>query len=758
MATYFLDQIPTAEIDLTHEAMSEGPGLAFHYLPDMAGVSTVAIDDIIIIDAALSRRLYKGVVRTIEHSLSSEQVQVFCDSAASLIDGQVWDAVNEYYNMEDPICLPSLVEQTIADFFTIEFVGDVANWFTSYTIPASIADLQLPALATTRKGFMTCLKDILAKYPFIQFVVEYSPDHNALFPVGGLILLDTRAARSTHALAVGGATPRVLDFSLTQNGRDTAETVRVFARGHFVERFEFLQPDWAGGSRELIREENISIDGPTAEGGSIHLPEGHTFIRNLRLWSAGGIEIQQPPGHSIIGDTFRLWPGADYEINCETGEIRFLVPEDGEDWWWVHMNLGYVKETVGGSFGPFSNLEGAFYRRPIAFDNNHMKPTGFFFATQYDRIADDPYRTYTTEYPIADLRLEEVEVEEDDPDTPGETIWVKKIRKAPESITVFTPKYITEHSIFEEDDTKTPDAQGFFGDPTSAEHTAWKAVVTASRDHLKQPVDPSILEGYVKSHPVEQLAFLMTPKFLGGVVPAFDEVVRFYNEGDSGVTFEEGTVCVKLSKRQLISIPQWFDQPNQSRVQLAPGLRTDWATWPILVRYTSWHEVLEQRTNTRGSGRVYTAVANSSLRYDISTKGVTPEVLVDTIAYSTHTGLLPEPTLADYATELAAFLDDIYWEGSVVVHLDYDSVEDRWSVPYKVGDTITLTGNVSGVLTTFVGLINGLDYRNINGGTLTLTIGRREPLLHPLQRRQPRRTDIEGDNLTGPDLAGLQQL
>lgn len=756
MATYYLDQIPTAEIDLTQEAMGEGPTLAFHYLPDLAGESTVAIDDIIILDAANNRRLYKGVVRFIEHSLGSEQVQVFCDSASSLIDGQVWEAVNEYYNTEDPVCLPTLVDQTIQDFFTLEFVGEVANWFTGYDIPASIQDLVLPGLTTTRKGFMSCLSDILQKYPFIRFVIEYG-SANTLFPVGELVLIDTRASRASHTLQVGGVSPDVLDFSLSQNARETAQSVRVFARGHFIERYEWLQPDWAGGSKELVLEENVTIDPPRSEGGSIHLPEGHTFIRGLRL-DAVGIDTQYPPGVGVISQVTRLWPGADYEINCETGEIRFLVPEEGEDWWWVHENLGSIKKSVGGSWGPFSNLEDTLWRRPIAYNNNHLNPSGYFQSTQYYRLADDPYRAYVTEYPIADLRLEEVEEEEDDPETPGETIWVKKIRKSPESITVFTPKFVSERTIFEQDTGKTPDDQGFFGDPSAADHTAWQAVITNSRDHLKQPVDPTVLEGYVKSHPTEQLAILMTPKFLEGIIPPLQEIKRFYEKGNAGVSFEEGTICVKLSQPQLLSVPEWFTQPNESQIQLAPDLKTDWITWPILVRYTSWHEVVEERTNTYGAGRVFTAVAHSALRYDVSTAGSSPETLVDTIEYSNHTAPLPYPSLSDYADDLSAHLDVLVWEGNIVVHLDYDSIEGRWEVPFKVGDTVSLTGEVSGSLTTFNGLVNGLDYRRINSGVLTIQVGRVEPKIHPLQVRQPIRADIEGDNLTGPDLPGLQQL
>lgn len=730
MALINLSDVAQVSLSISDESLGQGASISYSYLPDLAGVPTAAIDDIVVVDAD-SRRLYKGLVKQIRHTLSSEAVTVECDGCENFIDGQVWEAVNLFYNAPEPICYAPRVDQTIQDFFTQEYVGVVTTWFTGYTLPASLADLLLPEMTTARKGFMTCLKEILARYPFANFVIEYSGDD--VFPVGQLVLIDTRVARSTHALAVGTASPRVLDFDVTLNASECASTVRIFARGHFVERLEWLQPDW-DATQEVVYEENVVVAIPETVDGTSRLPDGHIFIRDLDLF-AKEIPVVRPSGvDGHVGASHRIFVGADYIVNTETGEISFLRPEDGADWWWVNGETGTVIKTLGGAVW---GLEATLYRRPIAYNNYHMTDGGYFLATQYYHVAEAAYRNYHTEYPIADLRLIRETKQQD-----GAPVTV--LRKSPDVLTLYVPRFVTSRAIYEEDPVKTPNEDGFFGTPSPADYSLWYQVFNNARLQLKTAVAPELLPGIIDVAMPEFLALMMVP--YGDAAASRDDIRGFYTETAAGASFEEGTVCVRLSQPQLISIPEWYKKVNDSDTPPLPNMIPDWVTWPILVRYTSWHDIVEERTSLNGLGRVYSGVVNSLIRYDDSTGAV-----LDTLIDNT-------PELASYADDFADFMNTPVWEGTATVHIDYDALDGRWVIPYRIGDTITLTGSVSPTLTAFVGLVNGIDYSRMFEGVVTLSFGRRAPRRNPFLPRPAVAADIEDDSFSGPDAGGLQTL
>ena len=726
MALISLDQLKEAGLALGAESMGKGADLTFVYNPDLAGGDYVSVDDIVVIDAADSRRLYKGLVKRITHNLEAETVSVQCEGIDQMIDGQTWESVVDFYNVEDPSCYSAKSDQTIGDFFAIEFVNQVAVWFNSIVLPGALASLKMPALTTVRKGFMTVVQEIVKKYPYLQWVIEYTQD-NTIFPAGNLVFFDTRTGRTARSLSVGGSDPDVKNFTVSESVQDTASSIKVFARGHFIERYEYLQPDWEP-EEELQRQELVEIAPPEDANGSIKLPDGHQFIRNLQLFVQNATRISPGTPAGLSGN-YRLYPGADYTINVETGEIVFLSAEDGEEWWWVNEETGMVLSGLTGS-----QVTNARLRRPVACENNHIGPNTFYLALQYDKMGDRCYRRYTTEYPIADLRVVEAKNEDD------EDIF----KVFDDSVTIYAPRVSKERYLFEQDASKIPDGAGSYGSPSAADRTAWQDRIEGGRAALKSSVDVAIDEGKVNAIKLH-LAHMQFP--VSGLTPTEQQVRRWFVEADTGISFEEGTRCIELGKRQVVSVPAVYDRVWDSSTQANPAVYTDWATWPVLARYTSWHEVVEERTNVLGQGREVSAVANSILKYERSLGGIEPEVVIDTT-----------DQLSAYADDLASFYGEVTWEGSMEVFVEWNAAQSRWEVPYRVGDRVTLSGEVSDALSSFSGIINSIDYSEMGNGTITLNFGRRTAISNPWSVPEQIAVDIEGDDLTGPDVAGLQTL
>ncbi len=682
-------------------------------------------------------------MKRIEYTLGIEQVKVVCEGVDQMVDGQPWDAVNNYYNFPEPPCGTSEEGVTLKQFFDTEYVGDVTTWFTGVTIPVSLEDVLLPEITTIRKGFLTVVQEIVKPYPYINFVIEFSTA-NTTFPVGQLVLLDLRAARSTHSLQVGGVSPEVVDLSVGRTIQTTAKDIRVFARGKFMERYELLTPDWDPSEEEIDFTDNagVLLSNPVdEENPTLQFPEGHEFIREAQIF-ADNVDYVGPPGTGTITNSYRIFPGADFIINVETGEVTLLRPEEGDDWWWVNRETGAVRKTV--SSNTLGNLEGTLWRRPVTYDNAHMADEARFRCVHYTYMGERPYRHYLTKFPIADLRIEAFEEAEIDTASglpTGHTIT--KYRKLPNSIDIYIPKVAQERFLFEEDDTRTVDAFGFFGNPVDEDVAEWRSKLRANNASLglatgQDPNDEPDQEiPEIRAH----MLFPVTSD-----PPELDEVLRYYSLTETGVEFEEGTRCVKLGKRQVVSVPPVYEEQWDKVNEANPDIYTDWATWSVLAHYTSWEEIVEERTNVLGEGRVYTGVANSIFSYCRGLRGDTPEVVFD------NTDELPA-----FADEVASYFGSEVWEGTVTVPVILNGVSDKFEVPFKIGDTVTLTGETPGALATFVGYINSLDYSRMDSEhVVTVGFGAKRPKKNPYLPVRPFAVDIEGDEFTGPDAGGLQ--
>jgi hypothetical protein len=755
MPTYDLSTMANVKVALGSEAMGNSADFSFSYLPDLAGEDTIKQDDLVYYDAH-GRRLYKGLVKRIEHSLTDESVTAKCEAADRFIDGQLWEPVYDYYNdLEAPSCADRAVYgKTIQDFFTTEFTNRVSEegspkqWFTSVTIAASVQDLPLPPMTTLGKGFITCIQNIFSAYPYIRYVIEFDATTN-LFPVGTLTLFDARVGRSSHSLTVGAAGKQVVDLNVSQTIEDCAEEIRVHARGKFVERYELLRPNW-NPAEERILEQDIIIDKPDEENGSSRLPEGHEFIWEIQLW-AQNATYYPPPGVGVFADSYRLFPGADFKINIETGEILWLHPDEGEDWWWVNRENGTIKKTVAGANAlGWGDLNDSLYRRPFTYNNEHIKEGVYILAGQYYRLGERAYRCYKTKYPIADFRIERHEVDEIDPNTGLKTGQrVDEYRRMETEVEIFIPKVATERFMFEEPpEDQVVSFDDIWPAPTGTDRENWNAWFTQINQTFA--IDPEEDPSEEDQEGLPEIeAWMLFPR-----VDLSDErsILRWFVKSGTGVSFEPGTKCADLGQRQLVSVPEVYEKVHDQWYSANPPVGTNFCTWAVLARYVSWEEYFVERTNTLGLGRRYTGVMDSVFSYDQLYRRPAIEEEEERVQFDNIADL---DSIAD---DVAEFYGTEDWEGTITVSVSLNTVSKKWIIPYKVGDVVTLTGNVSAGLAGFQGLIRQITYQDMNAGIIALEFGKMEPRKNPYAPPYKKQVDLVGDHTYGPDQGGLQDM
>jgi len=718
--------------------------LSFSYVPDLAGGTYVAQDDTIIYSSH-EHCLFKGLVKSLESTLASENVEVRVQSADNFVNCQTWTAVQKWYNKVEQTCETYPTDSTLQDFVDSEFVGDVATWFSSITVASTIQDLIVPEVNTDRRGFLDVLNAILEPFPFVTWRIDFNTSAT-LFPIGALVIYDLRYGSGTsHALPVGGLTGIVKDLRIRETIEECAEKVRAYARGKFVERLEILTPNWSP-DEEGITVEDQYLQPPATEKAHTSLPEGHEFVQEFRLWVENA-QMYAPAGVGVIAGTWRLWHGADFKINGETGEIEWLAPADGADWWWVNRETGQIATTVSQNI--IGNLEGTLWRRPVMYENALLADNVRLRAS-YKHIGERPYRNYKTSMPIYDLRLLPVEEDEVDPGSGFLTgDKVTYFRKAPSTFDIYIPKVAAERFVIETRDGVVLNYRGVMEGPSDEMRTEWDNLFFQYNQLLgnipDDQLEPTTTLPAVKAH------------MLWPTATTVNEVLQWFTKAQSDASFAEGTPCCVMGSRQLISIPEWADQPNGfggtaiDAIQEASWpLRFGWASWAVLAHYTSWEEYYIERTNTIGKGRFARAVANSAFSY--TNRAAVGLITEEEIVYD-NTGT--------YLTELADMMEEFYgtpdWDGQIQVMLLLNA-DNKWEIPYNIGDTCSLIGALSPQLASFIGVIRSINFDNIDQGYVSLDFGRRPPKLDPFLAREDIPVDIEGDDQTGPGTAGLSVL
>lgn len=717
--------------------------LTFTYIPDLAGGTYVEQDDIVVFDC-FERRLFKGIVKKVEHTLSSEEVLVTVQSADNFVNCQTWNAVSKWYNKVEQTCETYPIDTTLQEFITAEYVEDVLLWFTSITVAASLQDLIIPEVSTERRGFIDTLEAILSPFPFASWRITFSP-LNTYFPVGALEIFDLRDGSGTvHSLEVG-QNGFVKNLKVQETIENCAEKVIAFARGKFTERLEILAPNW-NPDEEENQVEDIYLNPPKDENDTSHLPEGHEFPQEIRMW-VENVEMTSPAGVGSIANTFRVWHGADFKINNETGEIVWLKPEDGADWWWVNKETGQTSTTVSQAI--LGNLIGTQWRRPVMY-NNALLVDGAKVRANYKYIGDRAYRNYKTLLPIANFRLLSVQEEEIDvPSGLPTGATVTRFRRAPTSFDIYIPKVAAQRFRIESREDVQLDERGVMVSPDTDMIDAWDQLF-----HRYNQLIGNIPESQLevdKTIPAIK-AFMLWPD-----AETVEEVLQYFTLAQSDASFEEGTNCCVMGQRQLIAIPEWTEHPNGyggttlDAVQEATHPpRAGWASWAVLAHYTAWEEDFVEKTNVLGKGRIARAVANSAFSY--TNKAAVGLVDNEEVTYE---------NISTYLVDLADDMQEYYgqkdWTGEIEVGIVLDT-GGKWKIPYQVGDACSLYGSVSTRLGQFDGIINSINFDNIDSGVVTLSFGRRVPKINPFLPRENVPVDIEGDTQTGPGTAGLDQL
>jgi hypothetical protein len=464
------------------------------------------------------------------------------------------------------------------------------------------------------------------------------------------VLVDTQLGKNSTSLAVGGAAPDVVDFSLTQSAAESAQNIEVFGKGDFTETYEILEPDW-DLDHEFVAFGPTAFAFPNSAEGVSAVYLGHDWVQDL------DINILTHPDPYGIGLPMQAWGnGSDYAVHQQEGKIYWNKASI-----WVHEPTGAISYAV--------LQPGAEWRRPIGYGIDDMSAviTG---TISYSYLHEDAFRKYHCQYPIANIRLREKVVP--DPLNPGSSITV--VIEQDETIQAYKPIFNPVSPIADD-----PPAHGPWG------------LVEDGGNSIAQYVTHTI----------------------------FDQSdYAFFNDFVLNPTTQEGTLCVTFDERQLIrNIVMWN----------IPGIPTPKPiSWDIVLHYTKWSNLRIARTSSDGSTGYYVRAVHESVFKYTDIDGVT---LIDQTA-----------ALEEAADALEDYAGSPNWQGSIVVHVDLDT---RWECPFNPGMKVALSG-IAGDLSDFEGIVNSVDYAQIDAGQVTLSIGRTPPKRNPYASPAPRAVDVEG--------------
>jgi len=709
--------------------------------------------------------LFKGLVKN--HSgmtLTSESVNFVCEACENFIDSQEWLRAWDYYNTPGLLCnerewkvtgenyrLPKLSDFLSAEIDPEEVEGGI-KFFSDIIYPDSIGNLPMPALTTLKKGFFSVFLEAIAPYQHIKWHIEYNSD-TALFPCGKLILRDMsekavypQSSFDLYTAMVGGESGKVLDLAADYDISETCEKTRIFARGRLVERYEVLTPSWAS-SDESIYVLSEKIGAPLDPKDNIQLPPNATFVTDLNLWIHGISNYSLLDSNIAAAGRLRLWQGADYRVNVETGEIEFMRLEDDSSfgWWWVDDETGQVY-TDGSS--P-QNFGGSNLRRPIAYENVHATP-GVYYECEYTHIGRMAYRKYKTRWPIMDFRL----VRSTIPDPNDNTLTVNVLAQSPTSFEAYIPKVAAQRFNIDQDTTVNSFGD-IFAEPGEDDRNVWQVGLnkanTALSDGIETVQELEENEKFKADYDEENtrrkdfglpdLPLLPRIKanllFPAGVSTAInrDDVTRFYVESSGGAQFEEGGNCVILSTPQLMALPEWYDTPNASPLGVNDPFSIAWMTWTVVAHYTSWTQYVVEKPSPSGygKGRVYRGMVPSIFQYTDATKSSGPEVIFD--------NLLDIDGVADATAE---YFGNPAWHGSVGLALDISSGSPV--IPVALGDVLVIDGKCLPPIKGLTSVVVQIDYSSVDEAKISVTFGKTAPPKNPFVSRKTPGLVLEGES------------
>lgn len=706
MAYLELADTPENIIKSCSRALDLGAELAFSPASALGDGDPYPVDTVVSYSGS-DRPIFKGVVTKASRTVGDESVTYTCRSADQYLEGLPWVPKHTDYNVWPiPLCSKTKTDATIGDFVTQECSNDSANgfttqvvpgWFTEVVVPDSIKDLLAGSTTTHQKSFLNSLRGALSPYPFIKLVIEFSAVvSDSIFPVGKLVLVDTRAGSRTVNLEVGGESSAILNQpSFEVETSESAETVNIYGRGLLVEREEILEPAWDQSNLTFTRAVNLSTPALDATG-----KYSQSFMR-----FASQVIFNSEPVIRVGG--VRAFPQADYTIDTRSGVVS-----------WVFDRLYYV-DSVTGELSNYLGAPAPGKRTPLAYGNPTL--SGATITMEFEALNPEAFRKYKTSRPISLTKMARGLVA--DPLNNGS--WVEDAVESPEG-PVYCAIPASLISVVEGDERLVVGSAEIH---TEAE---WAAI----DDSLRTPrggSSPTLTYQLVRGRATLVAASgpdaaYYRPELYDpskpAVGPVFTEESTFcLSQTTSDFEVVEGGRCIMFSQPQAAAVWRTVKNSDGSFTNVR-----GFQSWEVACRYTSWSELKETRTSTLGKFRTYNGVLESAFKY-VNTEGTVIKDL--------------SSSLVEAADAAKQYSDTPNATGNLEVGCTWDSEALRWVVPVSVGDRVSLSGSVSTVITSLTFIVNSVDYSPLDeGGYVKVSLGRKEPRKNPFLPAAPKRVQL----------------
>lgn len=675
--------------------MGVGSEFSFDSAPDLAGDSSFAIDDVVRYVVDGPKALFKGVVKRIAHALGEETVTVTCAGMEQVLEGQTWNARYSSYNQyEGNLCGRNFVDATIQDFIDSEF-NDYAPWGFVSQVSDWFTSITVPASIGSLRAGAT----VTAQKSFIETL-------NAIIAPYPHIKWAIRYDNTDNVFPIGvlvliDTSVAVADHTL-QYGGDNAVvfggTLEVDANDSAVNLHVYGKGNFTE-LEEVLQEdwdaENEVI--PITEKALI-MPTAASPDNLYKSYSFFDFQDAQ----DIINDPLievlvdGTWKRAWHFADY------IIDYENGRIEW---LNIGsYVDANTGqlyqGVPDPSIVSAGAL-RRVFAYGNAHF---GLSARISFDKLHPDAYRKYRVSGKLFNLKLRPSFVfdpESTDPDNPD---WVEKALPVEDATVIMRPA--AEYKMLDVFAGTIPD------DPP---HIAVK--ITPNVDRMVPPQDVMLSN------------------------TAYDAYAVALGDFD----FQDGDSCIVFTYRQLSYVcntPGFLVPGTAAGVPyFIPGQQGKFFTWAMKIRYTNWANLEVTKTCAFGLGKHQRVVLDSVLKYT----DIDGNVIQDDTARLGAFGDL----IKDYNDMLAV-------SGSLKVHVGITAGVP--SVPYNVGETVSIAGNVSTELSDLVAVISSINYSTLDEGYVTLQLSRNEPRINKFQPSPAALVDIEGASKEPVDRTSLELI
>lgn len=389
-----------------------------------------------------------------------------------------------------------------------------------------------------------------------------------------------------------------------------------------------------------------------------------------------------PWGYDIIGLVSAVARINGIDVTLVYGADFWMDLNKGALFW--NMYNGYVNPTTKQIAAVADDLSAY---RPLA----HML-TGFADCeVTLDIVYNGPdcYRLYHVTEPIADKRVRLAKQE--DPANPGDIIDL------PVDQDVVIESFIPVPSYEDSDYETWYETRG--EPPVQLEHLAKLRKVTDYKIYWDE----------------------RNPKYGSG---------KGFGVPNGSPAFEQSRRCVRFEDRQIMQITPFWTEITEDEPPDEPGRTIQFYTWPIMCRYTAWRDLLQTRAGVAGIDYIGRFVFEEQYKYTMFDGAI----LVD------HTD-----RLSGLADETQDYFGNPSWEGSIeiVAPLTVSGPLKTATLAIKLGDALTLTGNVGAPLASFYGIVNQIDLASLESGSASLGLGPRQPSRNPFAEKPPTYVDRE---------------